>query len=40
MNDFREHLAMLVSNYEAALRSDYEGIVNVRVNCVGLMRVI
>jgi len=39
MNDIREHLAMLISNFEATLRSDYEEIVNVRANCVGLMRV-
>lgn len=38
-DDLREHLAMLVGNFEATLRSNNEGIVNIRANCVGLMRV-
>lgn len=39
LTDFKERLLMLTRNYEAAIRSEYEGVLNVRANCIGLMRV-
>lgn len=38
-NDLKDQLAMLVRNFEAQLRSEYEGIINIRASCVGLMNV-
>ncbi len=38
LTDFKEQLLMLTRNYEAALRSEYEGVLNVRAKCVGLMQ--
>ena len=37
--DLEEKLKILVRNYEASLRSEYEGILNIRANCVGLMDI-
>lgn len=37
--DFKERLLMLTRDYEATLRSEYEGVLNVRAACVGLLRV-
>lgn len=39
LTDFKERLSMLTRNYEATIRSEYEGVLNVRANCVGLMRI-
>jgi len=39
MTDIRERLLMLTKNYEATIRSEYEGVLNVRATCVGLQRV-
>jgi len=39
MTDMKERLSMLTRNHEATIRSEYEGVLNVRANCVGLMRV-
>ena len=39
INTLREKLGMLVRNFEAQLRSEYEGIINIRNNCIGLMRI-
>jgi superfamily II DNA or RNA helicase len=35
--NLQNDLALLVRNYEAQLRSEYEAVVNIRNNCVGLM---
>lgn len=39
MTDIRERLLMLTKNYEATIRSEYEGVQNVRANCIGLLWV-
>jgi superfamily II DNA or RNA helicase len=39
LTDMKERLSMLARNYEATIRSEYEGVLNVRPNCVGLMSV-
>lgn len=39
ITDIKERLSMLARNYEATIRSEYEGVQNVRTNCVGLLRV-
>lgn len=39
LSGMKERLSMLARNYEANIRSEYEGVLNVRANCVGLMRV-
>ncbi len=39
LTGLKERLLMLTRNYEATIRSEYEGVLNVRANCVGLMNV-
>jgi len=39
MIDIKERLSLLTKNHEATIRSEYEGVLNVRPNCVGLIRV-
>ncbi|KJR40409.1 helicase domain-containing protein [Candidatus Magnetoovum chiemensis] len=36
-SNIRDRVALVAKNYEAVIRSEYEHVVNVRSNCVGLM---
>jgi len=35
----QDHLSILIRNYEAQLKSEYEGVVNIRSRCIGIMSI-
>lgn len=39
LSEMKERLSMFARNHEATLRSEHEGVLNVRATCVGLLKV-